>query len=183
MSLYERSDKELNAKQISLVLERLIGHIDWYGETQHDAMSNINVQVADEVLIELLRGMINSATIICRGWYGNGSANMLNKTIVPMLETYKEMIEDCFLEINETRKELESYKRKSNIGKKVFSIVMYLNSMIREYPHCRIECIKWELFAITVCDGKTAEEIEKKQDEKNNFNFILARPDWFITVK
>lgn len=78
---------------------------------------------------------------------------------------------------------LESYERKSNIGKKVFSIVMYLNSMIREYPHCRIECIKWELFAITVCDGKTAEEIEKKQDEKNNFNFILARPDWFITVK
>ncbi len=110
MSLYERSDKELNAKQISLVLERLIGHIDWYGETQHDAMSNINVQVADEVLIELLRGMINSATIICRGWYGNGSANMLNKTIVPMLETYKEMIEDCFLEINETRKENEISK-------------------------------------------------------------------------
>ena len=28
----------------------------------------------------------------------------------PMLETYKEMIEDCFLEINETRKENEISK-------------------------------------------------------------------------
>ena len=110
MSLYARSSRELDAKQISLVLERLIGHIDWYGETQHDGMSNENVKVADEVLTELLNDMIGSATIICRGWYGNGSANMLNKTIMPMLETYKEMIEDCFLEINETRKENEISK-------------------------------------------------------------------------
>ena len=107
MSLYERSDKELNAKQISLVLERLIGHIDWYGETQHDGMSNENVKVADEVLTELLNDMIGSATIICRGWYKNGSANMLNKTIVPMLETYKQMIDDCLLEISEVKKEYE----------------------------------------------------------------------------
>jgi len=99
-----------------------------------------------------------------------------------MLESTKTDID--LTKINITLKEeLKSCKRKANVGKKVFSIVAYLNSMIREYPHCRIECIKWDLYAITACDGKTAEEIEKKQDEKNNFNFILVRPDWFIEVK
>lgn len=78
---------------------------------------------------------------------------------------------------------LESYERKSNVGKTVFSVIAFLNSMVHEESVRRLETLRTYLTPIAQCDGKTAEEIEKMEDETVDYSFILMRPDWFITVK
>lgn len=94
-----RNKNELNAEQILLINHKLIGHCDWYGETNHDNESEDNIPVLGNVIYNLLNDL--SAPIydyISNSW--NGSASMLYKTSLSEFECIEELVKSIREDIN-----------------------------------------------------------------------------------